>query len=289
MIFYDLFIGITSNLMWNKIQKSIEPKETISIRENTYSVSQEKTFKPSEKPNYNSEIAQRLSLSLEHFDTNERKITISLVCDFLNYKSVSEIEKYFLGKKEPSLKFLKDYSNFFGIELSWLRHGEGSIFLRRNLFGIFYEGYLESIIDLKPEKIYFVRNKGKNGDAGIVLMISNYKYIILSKTCNISSHVGETGKLKIEAFFDLIKSLSLEFSSNDLHGLEVDEEIFFDLFYGKIYPGKIIKSIQRAIYWWEDFLDYEHKMPISASYIRLYGIEFIKAQQIIKERKEKNR
>lgn len=287
MLLYDLIVGIISNLISNKIQKNIEVKENVSTKEKIKLITQEATLSVPETRSYIEEVAERLNVSIEHLNTREGIITFSLICDFLNWKSVSEIEDYFLGKKEPSLIFLEGYSNFFGIELDWLRHGKGNIFMKLNQPNLSILGCLKYIVELNPEQIYFVRSKCNDGYSGIILKMSNYKYLILPKNYKISSNVGEGGSREIEEFFDLIKSLSLRFGGYKLNGLIISEDMFSDLFSGKLYFGKLIKTKSQINYWWDDFLDYEHKMPISINYERFYGVEFIKAQQIVKWRKEK--
>lgn len=281
----DIVTGIISGLITNRIQKNIEIKDDILLKEEV-SIGEEKLSKVPKIQSYTDEVAERLNISVEQLNTNEKSLSASLICDFLNYKSVSEVEDFFLGKKEPSLEFLKDYSNFFGLELDWLRHGKGSVFLQLNQYETYPLGYRTCVNNLNPKEIYFVRSEGDSGYSGIILKLSNYKYLTLPSTYMICGNVGATGNLQIESFFDLIESLSLNHSGK-INGLFIGEKVFSDLFCGKIYPGKVIKSARKTSYWWDDFLDYEHKLPISKGYEHLYGISFIKAQQIVKLQKER--
>jgi transcriptional regulator with XRE-family HTH domain len=216
------------------------------------------------------------------------KLSISNICDFLDYTSVNAIDDYFNARTEPSTDFLRKYSDFFGLEYKWLRHGEGNKFIKKNYNPTLPKDYNEHIDFIKPDQIFFIRSKDENGEAGIILRLTDYKFIILPRTYNISDKVGGTGQSQIDSFYDLIKDLSRTYPSHKLSGLQLDRKEFDELFNGEVYPGKYFNGYRQASYWWDDFLDYNHKYPIAKDYEFLYGKGFIEAQRIVRYYKEKS-
>lgn len=293
MILYDLTIGVTSNLISNCIDKILEKqKKAVHIDAEIMSVKNEEPLCKS--LTYAEQVANRLQLTKEMMSHRYNILTTSKISNYLNYDSVTLIDDYFQGKQEPTISFLGKYSEYFGLELDWLRHGEGNKYKRYkglNCFPLLPRDYKKQIIEKNPEQIYFVRSKGENGDSGIVLKLSNYKYLILPRTYNVSSHVGGTGQSQIESFFDLIRELSRKSSGYELKGLMLDSNEFLDLFQGELYPGKYFDTFdtfRQLSYWWDDFLDFKHELPIAKDYEHLYGNEFLFAQEIVRYKKEKS-
>jgi len=288
-ILYDLTVGVFSSLIYDgfkkqKIQNSV--KEIDSSNEFPSTSEHKQNIKLNEFYSipYKEHMGKRLLYSLELITTGANVMTVPEVCDYLNISSVTIVEEYFHGKLEPKLKFLKKYADFFGFELKWLKLGEGNKFKRGQIWATFPKNYEESIRQLSPEKIYFVRCKSDNGESGIVLKLSEFSYLILPKTYHISGNVGTTGQVQIESFYDLVKSLDSNCSRPSIIGVLLEEKVFFDLFHGKIYAGKLFSN-KPVSYWWDDFLDFEHKFPIASHYNNLYGEGFLAAQDILKYRK----
>ena len=83
-----------------------------------------KKIKPPKKKSESKKISERLQfiLKLMNEERNE-KFTIAEFSKILKLKKVSDLEKYFLNEDEPTFKFLKKFSNEFGINITWLTEG----------------------------------------------------------------------------------------------------------------------------------------------------------------------
>lgn len=280
----DVAIGVVANLVSNRIleKKVIQtiPKQQIDEKEQ---------FNEDEEPiAYSKQLSIRLLETIELLSLRFKELSYSKICDYLNWDSVTTVENYFNGTIEATYDFLKKYSDFFGIELHWLRHGEKHKFQILPKHETYATDYEEEIKKLKPQSVIFVRQNSEKGYAGIMLNLSDFKYIILPETYNISSYVGDTGQRQIFSFYKLVKSFSDSFSSFQKKGVILEKDEFDSLFAGILYPGKILDKYRTTNYWWDDLLDVNHKHPIAKDYEYWYGPEFIKAQDVIKRQLERN-
>lgn len=212
-----------------------------------------------------------------------RNIEISKLAYIMGLDKSSELENYIFGSEKPTFAFLDLFASVFGVNPEWLKFGEKSPYVH-NLY--FYPYPLESlggIRALNPEKIFFIRDTSKYGRTGIILKISDFKYIIFFTTYHISSHVGGTGRLQIYSFYQL--SLQLQRLDKDFVkciSISLSDSEFNRLFSGKMFPGALLQ-LQNHIYWWDDFTDVNYKSDTVQSYRGSYGEEFIKAQEIVRD------
>ncbi|SFP90529.1 hypothetical protein SAMN04515674_1074 [Pseudarcicella hirudinis] len=139
--------------------------------------------------------------------------------------------------------------------------------------------YIEQIMDLNPEKIYFVRCNDEKGSSAIVLQLSEYHLLVLPKVYYLHGKVTETGAVRILDFFNIVKMFSKSFII-PTEGLCLDMDDFHALFQGTIYSSKF-KSFQNGKYWHKHFLDYQHRWHSTEYYKRHYGIGFVEAQQVV--------
>jgi len=253
-----------------------EKNDEFEIKDNYF-----KQIEYEKKSTYIQELANRLMITKEYLSLRNDTLTYSKICDNLNYEYVSLIENYFTGEKEAPKDFLIKYSGFFGLEFNWLRYGEDNIFKIYDQHLTYPLKYKEWILESNPLTVFYIRKDSQEGQSGIILQLTDKKYIIVPRKYNISSMVGGTGQLQMVSFYKLIIELDkLPFKKA---GLILEEKNFDDLFSGMIYPGKLFEKDRQGIYWWDDLLDIFHKYPISKNYEQNYGTEFIKAQEIIKQ------
>lgn len=283
----DVILGLLGKLFSFIIKRSnasqnVESQNNVqapAINNDTEGSILQKAREPS---NYAQQLAERLSSSMNMMQLNHKKLTYSKICDSLNYDTVSKIEDCFSGRAEAPKEFLKAYCNYYGIDYQWIRHGEKNPFELLSFHASRAIEYRDTILDLGTKSLFYIRSKSENGDSGIVLKLSEFKYIVLPSTFHISSHVGGEGRKQIVSFYELIKSLTSNFSFLHTFGLVLPEDEFNQLFSGRIYAGKVFETNSLCLHWWDDLLDVCHKLPIAKNYENMYGVEFIKAQNIIK-------
>jgi hypothetical protein len=286
MFIQEIIVGISTNLISDIITNKFNRTKTKNkiLAKKRFSV--DKSINSDKKNEYKYEISERLKFSIQLINKLKENITFSFLNEKLLFSSVSEIEDFFLGKKEPTEDFLNKYSKYFGFEVNWLKHGIGNTFKINELYESDPLEYSKAIKALSPIEIYFVRAESEYGNSGIILKLSDFEYLVLKRTYQICSSVGATGKIKLANLYELIKNLSNIKDGINLSGVLLTNEQFSKVFNGNLYFGNIIENIKSMDYWWEDFMDYNHSKPIAMYYEIQYGKEFIEAQKIVKRQKE---
>ncbi|NJO94365.1 MAG: hypothetical protein HC820_08545 [Hydrococcus sp. RM1_1_31] len=233
------------------------------------------------------ETSRRLVYSLELMKQGYEEmngLSVPKIADVLSLEKAGILQDYFDGTQEPSFHFLETYAALFGINQNWLKYGEREPFLTTEKTCLYATEYLNRIKELSPEIIYFIRSDKKEGNSGILLKLSEYKYTYFPKTWYISSHVGSTGETQIFEFYRLIEALKAQKRSVNppyyCQGRIVNSKDFNNLFCGKIYPGSIIAFNENP--WWDDFTDFNQSYAYAQEYEQMYGKEFIKAQETLK-------
>ena len=234
-----------------------------------------------------SRISQRLNKLLELLNQNRNiEVTISELTEFCGYNKEGDLKKYFDGSEEPTYKEQEYICSCIGANSEWLKHGKGEPFRSQESFETYAENYLKTIINKLPKEIIFIRSRGEDGRAGILLKLNKFKYVFLPKTWNISGCVGSTGQRQINSFRQLIEAVndlkrtSYKFDSISITGNHIEEKDFDDLTCGEIYPGSIVGSYKDN--WWDNLTDINHVWAGASSYEEQYGENFIEAQKIIK-------
>ncbi len=216
--------------------------------------------------------------------TQYNEFTIAKVSEILGLDRRSILENILKGKDEPTFQFIKDFCEKFRISYVWLNEGKGYPFgISYNYFSP--KDYLADIIELNPEKIYFIQNKSEVAETFIMLGFSDWYYMVGTKTWHISSHVGGSGRGQIYDFYFLVKSLKENMFYTKCHGIKLDSNEFYNVLMGKVFPGSCLvgdNGRRGDNPWWDDFTDIEHYYPISDSYEEMHGKSFIDAQNIVK-------
>lgn len=275
----SIISGIISNLLTDTFLSKNEKNDQCT-REIPNQQDKIETAELIQVDTYVDQLGERLSLSKELLSSRNERLTYSKIYEYLNYNSVTLIEEYFTGKKEASKKFLIDYADFFGLEYNWLRHGDDNIFKIGKEYPLYPLQYKNTIIELRPVKIFFVRSDSFEGNSGIVIQLTNKKYIILKRTYHISGELGGRGMIQLFRFYKLI--LELKKVRMNCTGLILKKECFNKLFCGMIYPEKVIEENRKGKYWWDDLLDVDYQYSRKVDYENHYGKAFVDAQYIIK-------
>ncbi|MFT4694257.1 MAG: hypothetical protein ACI8TE_001168 [Francisella sp.] len=143
--------------------------------------------------------------------------------------------------------------------------------------------YFDMIKEVKPDRVYFVKENTSTSSAFILLRISKWKYLILDRAWHISDEVGATGQAQLYSFYSLVKKLCAERELYiNCNGLILEKEEFSLLLNGEIFPGKFVDIGFTENPWWDDLTDIYNNYPITSHYEVWYGKSFIKAQEIIR-------
>jgi hypothetical protein len=225
----------------------------------------------------------RAILELMNEGRNYSQFTIPQLAQLMKLHKISELEDVFIAKAEPSFSFIEDFCKTFGVSKEWIIEGKGAPYSSDMPSQSDPMDYLPLIEELKPESIYFVRENTDTAPAFILLKVSKWKYLILSRTWHISDVVGAGGQRQLYSFYSLIKELR---DKRRLHtscwGLTLRKDEFNSLLCGETFPGKYTDAGFSEDPWWDDLTDIDHKYPIAENYEQWHGKSFIKAQEIIK-------
>jgi transcriptional regulator with XRE-family HTH domain len=230
------------------------------------------------------EISARLKKTLDLINSARdfEKLTISKIAQMMDSSSVGEIERIFEGIDEPSLAFLRAFSERFGVQEAWLLHGEQQPFHQPEPFELFALDYLPYIKKTDPEELYFVKSTSEEGECLIVLKHDDWRYHVLNSFWHVSSHVGGTGTAQLVSLYKLIKLLDEDTLKHKCRGQVLDKNKFSELMNGEIFPGSVLSRLDKNHDWWVAFPDLNHEFPSSPQYASWYGQSFLDAQEIVR-------
>lgn len=217
------------------------------------------------------------------------EFTIAKLSEILNLEKRSILDDIVSGRKEPTFEFIKNFCKTFRINYEWLNENKGYP------FSIDYNhnspmDYLKDIVELNPERIYFIQKESDVAETFIMLGFSDWYYMVGTKYWHLSNHVGAGGQSQIYDLYRLIRALKENMFLSKCMGLKLESDEFNNIFYGKVFPGScLIGEMGRRgdNPWWDDFTDIEHYYPISDRYEEMHGKSFIDAQNIVKNQIEK--
>lgn len=238
-----LLESIGSGLITNFLSDAIKKK----VSKHTFN---------NEKPTEVNAISKRLTQVLELMnDGREEALTIAQLSQMFQFKKISKLENYFLGQKEPSIEFLKEFSAKFAINSKWLIQGQEEPFkFDQEYYSNCYD-CIQKIHELNPTTIYFIRSDSICGETCILLEINEYHFLILNHSLHFSGQVGWGGSCELASFRKLVMKLILEENFLTL-GLVIPKRKFSDLYKGKIYPNTILKYKNgKIMHWHDDFTD----------------------------------
>lgn len=200
----------------------------------------------------------------------------------------SDLENVMLGKEEASSKFRSDFCQVFGVNEIWMRDGVGYPFANDEPTRIYPTSYYDSIRELEPEWVYFIRARTEAAEAFIILKLSDWKFKVLREQWHISDENGCGGRWRLLNFYKLLKQLDKD-GFHRCSGRALQEEEFDALYRGDKFPGKYAHLAMQNHTWWRDLTDIYHEYPIAKNYEQWYGKSFIKAQNDIRYELEQDK
>ena len=233
--------------------------------------------------------AKRLHTILSLLNKNRNnKITISELAEFCGYEKAGDLQRCFDDLEELTYREQEHICFCLGINTEWLKHGKDEPFSSQELSIIHAEYYLHTIINKLPKEIIFVRSRGEDGRAIIILRINEFKYIFSPIIGYFSKSIWSdpVEKRQLKNFYILIKAIhnlkttNCKLDSIFVKGFHIEEKDFDDLTSGEIYPGSIVNLYNDN--WWDDFTDINHSYAYAESYEEKHGKNFIEAQKILK-------
>lgn len=121
-------------------------------------------------------------------------ILISHVAEIIGAERVSEVAKYFDGKEEPSIQFMRSFASRFGINTQWLIHGEDEAFYCAEPVVFSPIDAIPFLEKHRPEDIFVMRSKSDHGETVIVVRFDDWRYVTMNGIWHVSKHVGGTGR-----------------------------------------------------------------------------------------------
>ncbi len=207
------------------------------------------------------------------------KFTTEGITRLLQMESYELAYDYFNGNKIPTIGFIDNFCNVFGVNKLFFEQ-DGVPPFKSDEFSMSPYQVLELVKNNDFENLYLVRSKGKEGKTGVVLMISKYYFRVLSKVYWTSSEGGGTSQRQTAELFEVIESLNGQFRPRP-QGILINDEVFDSLFSGKMYPPNLTQ-ISHAFSHWADYLwDIHHQDAREENYREWFGEAFLETQKII--------
>ena len=232
---------------------------------------------------------KELLLLMNENQGEHNKFTVAKLSEILNLEKRSILDNIIAGREEPTFEFIKSFCKTFRINYDWLIESKGYPFnIEYNYFSPM--DYLKDIIELNPERIYFIQNKSETAETFIMLGFSEWYYMAGTKTWHISNNVGGSGQGQIYDLYKLIKELKENMFSSKCKGLKLESKEFYNILCGRSFPGSCLigeMGWRGDNPWWDDFTDITHYYPITDRYEEMHGKSFIDAQNIVKYQIEK--
>lgn len=238
-----------------------------------------------EEINTRKKLVLRLNDALKALNGKQNcpKYTIETIAIKMNSNTLSEIESYFNGDKEPEIKWLKKFANTFHLNKNWILKGENEVFSNNLIpFRRDTEKTLLEIRQFNPDKVIFVKEDSHHSECNIVLIKSDGNFKIIERNGNwkMSKETGGTGRRDTFYYYKIIQSIlndeKLFYRSS---GTIISESDFKKLNEGYINPCNFFD--RQNILWFEDLSDFQHENNNAEYYTKWYGNTFIDAQTII--------
>ncbi|WP_152615121.1 hypothetical protein [Janthinobacterium lividum] len=229
-------------------------------------------------------FASRLSYALTLLNENRtayESLTVSHVAEAVHAERVSDVLRYFDGRQEPPIRFMRDFAAKFGVNAEWLIHGEDEAFYCDEPVAFTPLDALPFLEGHEHEDIFLIRSDSIYGECAIVVRLEPWRYVTINGVWHVSSHVGGTGRSQMEdlcLFFVYLLQKKISF-----RGFALDNETFYKLKEGEIYPGSILEGRSRGSDWCVSLLDFDHREPRARHYGEWHGQSFLDAQDILKQ------
>lgn len=288
----DFGLSIIASWIANKIGENKKSKDT-EDREKVKTIESQEVIKEIILETEVSKLSKRFKevfLLMNEKRGEYNKFTIANVSEILGLDKRSILDDIVNGKVDPSFEFIKNFCDKFRINYQWLNESKGEPF-RISYTSYSPMGYLDDILKLNPENIYFIQNNSEVSETFIMLGFSDWYYMVGTKIWHISSHVGHGGQGQIYDLYRLIKSLKENMFYTKCHGLKLEEDEFNAIINGRIFPGSCLignMGMRTNNPWWDDFTDINNQYIGSDEYERMYGKSFIDAQNIVKDQIKRN-
>jgi len=249
----DFGLSIIASWIANKIDNYFNNKNNhVEITENN---DRPKVIEPEETNEIEvlklSKRFQKLLILMNENQGEYSKFTIAKLSEILNLEKRSILDNIISGREEPTFEFIKTFCKTFRINYDWLNENKGYPFNIEYYYGSPMD-YLKDIIELNPERIYFIQNKSETAETFIMLGFSDWYYMVGTKYWHISNNVGAGGQ--IYDFYRLIKELKENMFSSKCMGLKLENKEFWNTLMGKSFPAScLIGEMGRRgdTLWWE--------------------------------------
>jgi hypothetical protein len=233
--------------------------------------------------NYAGVLSRRLNYAMTLLNEGKQynAISMSRMAEMLGAERISDVSKYFDGKEEPTIGFLREFAIRFGVNAEWLIHGENDAFYCAEPIAFDPLDALPFLEAWKPEEIFIVRSKSECGECLLIAKLGDWKYVTINGIWHVSSCVGGTGRSQLVNLYDLFMQM-LE-RHLPCSGFIVEEATFYKIQNGEIYPGSVLERHNGNAGWWIALLNVDHNKDRARLYRGFYGQTFLDAQRILRE------
>lgn len=216
------------------------------------------------------EVSERLARLLQQVNADQhgQKLRPSHVAQNMGGERAEEVEDWFLGQNEPTFAQLEAIAHLFGIEATWLQHGDGHIYPvvesqrvpenPEDAVRWLTTWESEHQTGDKVKTIHLIRNMNEQGGLYIVKESARGHFRIYKTPIHVSEHIGAGGESMLTHLFVTLELLYKRFTKGGVdfqvigHQLKPSDVTL--LTHGQTNPGALLRDNGVSM-WWEDIWD----------------------------------
>lgn len=233
------------------------------------------------------QIAERMSSVLKSMNTSRfEPLTVSDLALAMGFGSPGDLEAVLIGQAPASFALLDEFCSRFAVNKEWLRTGRSSPFYPETEHRSCPEHYRSLIDEACCETVYAVRSKSEVGEAFLVIESDPLKCWLIPDVWHISDYVGGAGAKDLVSLYRLFENWSNSNKPYMVLGRYIESSLAESIWNGNTYPGVVCNM--PLSHWWDDLTDLDHKWTSRKGSAKVYGKQFVAAQDIIRHMLAKN-
>lgn len=189
----------------------------------------------------------------------------SHIAEEIGEDHAEEVEKWFIGKTEPSFRQLDKVAEFLGGVPVWLRHGDRQPFsVEQQRIPEDLTKAIEWLLDVegdtqKVDSLHLVRSEGEAGSFAVVKRYGKWRCKTFLTPYHISEVIGAGGESSLAVLSVILRLLYKYYVRKGKPDLIIQSHIFNEnafnqLAVGRVHPVTLLDSSGK-VPWWEDFWD----------------------------------
>ena len=240
------------------------------------------------------QIRERLNCFLEKVNENlnfGNTLTITKCVDLIKDQDIYNLFDY---EQVSNYELLNEFADYFCLNSSWLKYGEGSPFgdwfnsrtIIDNAGSSFDpNAIVPKIEELDPKGVYFLLVDDGMKKGYIVVKISDFQFKRVSHYAPVDvNQSGEGGKHQLRNY---VKICNHFYNQSRVGAYSIDlsrrKDVAKEFRDGSLWLGFVENRSDIHSYWAEDICDYNRINAVTDDYEELYGEWFLRTRKYLRE------